>query len=183
MADRRLDLYPEEGANAPLPTAFNEEAFLLAWDKDIKRAARAAATGDSAQREDFVQQARMRVLLAYRTLPDAPTPYIRTVIANTLRTALRREARSFNGRSPLAEKLDDDLAAPGHEPVDERAAAVSAWAERLPPRLRQICRHLYFEERSQREVARLMYVSQPRVAQLHRQLLNLGRQEIAHLAI
>lgn len=169
------------GAHPRLLTPLQEAAFLHAWDKDIKRAARAAAKGHRADEEDFAQQARVRVLLAYRTLPDVPTPYIRTVIANTLRTTQRREARTLSSRSPLAEKLDDDLAASSREPVDERAAAVLGWAARLPTRLQEIYRFLYAEDRSQREAARLMYVSQPRVAQLHRQLLELGRQEVAHL--
>lgn len=181
MANREPDLC--SGANAPFRTPFDEQAFLQAWDKDIKRAARAAAKGDNAAAEDFAQDARVRVLLACRVLPDAPTPYIRTVIANTLRTAHRREARSFSTRSPLAEKIDDNLAASVHDPVDEYASAVLPSVGHLPLRLREVYRHLYADELSQREAARLMYVSQPRVAQLHRQLLGLVRREIAHLAI
>ncbi len=163
------------------PTPRDEAVFLGTWDDDIKRAARFAAKGDLAEREDLAQQTRARVLLAYRRVPDAPTPYIRTVITNTLRSAFRREARSFTTRSPLAEEIDDDLAAPTNEGVEERAAAVSAWIAGLPVPFREVYKHLYSEDLSQREAARIMRMSQPRVAQLHRQLMELGRKELPHL--
>jgi len=169
--------------NPPLPPApFDEAAFLRSWNQDIQRAARAAANGNGSQEEDLGQQARERLLLASRAVPNAPRPYIRVVIANTLRSARRREGRSFSTRSPLAQDLDDDLVAPKDEPADGRAAVVASWAARLPVRLCEVYRHLYVEERSQRETAQLMRVSQPRVAQLHQQLLKRGRGDLAYLA-
>lgn len=165
------------------PTPRDESAFLGTWDDDIKRAARFAAKGDLAEREDLAQQARARVLLAFRRVPDAPTPYIRTVITNTLRSAFRREARSFTARSPLAEEIDDDLPAPSQEGLEERAEAVSVWVAGLPAPFREVYRHLYSEDLSQREAARIMRTSQPRVAQLHRQLIELGRKELSHLQV
>jgi RNA polymerase sigma factor (sigma-70 family) len=172
------------GATAPNPlhpTRLDETAFLVAWDGDIMRAARCAAKGDPTERQDLTQQVRARVLLAYRQIPDAPVPYIRTVITNTLRSAFRSEARSFTARSPLAEEINDDLAAPTDEGVDERVAAVTVWVARLPAPFREIYQHLYREELSQRAAAKLMHVSQPRVTQLNHQLLELARKELAHL--
>lgn len=181
MAHCEINLRPKNGANTPHPVLLDEVALLRSWDRDIKRAARAAGNGGGGDEEDLAQQARVRLFMASRAFPNAPAPYIRAVIANAMRSALRNEFRRFSTRSSFAEELDDGLPAPADEPVDERAGVVSAWAARLPIRLREVYRHLYTEERSQREVARLMGVSQPRVAQLHRQLIELGREELAHL--
>lgn len=170
------------GLNLPIPTIPDESTFLLAWDDDIRRCARSAANGDRAYAADLAQQARTRLLIANRAMPNAPTAYVRTVIANTVRSALHREARSFSARAPMAQELSEDLEAPA-EVLDGRyTAAVAAWATRLPARLKAVYEYLYAEERSQREAAGLMKVSQPRVAQLHRQLLERGRVDLAHLA-
>lgn len=170
------------GANLPLPSALPESAFLSAWDDDIGRAARAAADGDRVYEQDLAQVARMRLLVANRALPNAPTPYVRTVIANAVRSEIRRNRRNFGARSPMAQELKEDLEVPASDQEHASAAAVAAWTTRLPARLRDVYRHLYVEERSQREAARLMNVSQPRIAQLHRQLLQRAREDLAHLA-
>jgi RNA polymerase sigma factor (sigma-70 family) len=178
MADREPAPCPN-GAKALPP--LDEAAFIRAWDGDVKRAARAAANGDTDE-DDLAQQSRLRLLVANRALPNVPKAYHRALIANTLRSALRREERSFSARSPMAQELSEDFAAPAENSGDVPTAVVAAWTTRLPERLRNVYRHLYAEERSQRETAQLMRVSQPRVAQLNRQLLECGRDELAHLA-
>jgi len=178
MADREPNFCSDARYPQFPPKPPDEAAFLRTWDNDIKRAARAAANGDRAAEDDLAQQVRARLLVASRAMPDAPTPYLRAVIANTVRTAARRERRSFSARSPMALKLSENLEAPAEEPEDERVGAVVAWATRLPARLQDAYCHLYIEQLSQRETARLMKVSQPRVAQLHRQLLDRGREEL-----
>jgi DNA-directed RNA polymerase specialized sigma subunit len=82
----------------------------------------------------------------------------------------------------MAQDLDDDLEAPAAQTQEVATGAVETWITHLPLRLRDIYQHLYADERSQREAAHLMRLSQPRVAQLHRQLLKRGREELAHLA-
>lgn len=187
------------GAHPPYPTLFDEAAVLRRWDPDIKRAARAAANGGGGDEDDLAQQVRTRLLLAVRAFPDAPVPYIRAVITNTIRSALRHEFRRFTTHSPLATELNElaescdqlvtsfvstvneEPAEPIDESACERITAVSTWAARLPRRLQDIYRYLYLDQRSQREAAALIRVSQPRVAQLHQQLLEMGREELAYL--
>lgn len=182
MANCQFDLRPANGADSSLsPVPSSETAFLSSWDNDIKRAARAAAKGDRAYAEDLAQQARARLMAVNRVMEAAPPPYIRTVIANTLRTARRRESLAFTTRSPLAEELNEDLEASVDQQVEGKEVPVATWVERLPAPLQEIYRRLYVEERSQRETAKLMGVSQPRVAQLHRKLLELGRQAFVRL--
>ena len=183
VADREPDLCPENGAPPLLSIPLDDATFLRVWDDDIKRAVRAATNGNSADEEDFAQQIRARLLMVNRAFRDAPTPYIRVVIVNTLRSALRREDRSFSARSRVTQELNDDLEAPTDGPEDGLAAIVSVWVRCLPERLRDVYRYLYAEERSQREAARLMRVSQPRIAQLHQRLIERGREELAHLAV
>lgn len=176
-------VYPfvEEGANPPIPSGSSEAAFLKSWDSDIRRAARAAWRRGVSDREDLAQQVRIRVLVGHRSWPSAGEPYIRTVIANTLRTVRRRESRSLIVRSPLAEKLTEHPAEATDRGLNDRVAAVSAWVASLPTRLAEIYQHLYVEGRSQRDAARLMRVSQPRIAQLHSQLLARGRRDLEEL--
>jgi RNA polymerase sigma factor (sigma-70 family) len=176
-------VYPfMEGANSAIPTAPSETALLRAWDPDIKRAARAAWTPGVLDREDLAQQVRLRVLTGHRSHPSAGEPYIRTIISNTLRTARRRESRALSTRSPLACKLTEGMIATHDDPVNERVAVVSAWAVGLPSRLAMVYQHLYVDGRSQRDAARLMGVSQPRIAQLHSQLVARGRHDLERLA-
>jgi RNA polymerase sigma factor (sigma-70 family) len=173
---------PEWACASALPNNCGETSFQIKWDADIRRAALAAARGDSVDADDLAQEVRMRITAAIRTLPGAPTPYIRKVISNTLKSARRRDAHAFTVKSPMAEPVDDDFAAAIVEPDDGRDVIVAAWVGSLPSPMRRIYQHLYAEDLSQREAARLMNLSQPRVAQLHRQLLERGRQQLTRLA-
>jgi DNA-directed RNA polymerase specialized sigma subunit len=42
---------------------------------------------------------------------------------------------------------------------------------------------LYVEDLTQREAAKLMGVTQPRIAQMHRSLLELGREQLIDLTV
>src|SRR5687768_14637445 len=88
-------------AHARTLTKRQEALLLQTWDRDIERAARAAANGRAGEDQDLAQDARLRVLLAVRAFPNAPAPYIRAVIANTMRSALRHEFRRFSSQSLL----------------------------------------------------------------------------------
>jgi DNA-directed RNA polymerase specialized sigma subunit len=101
-----------------------------------------------------------------------------------VRKAVRREARSlaqlvatddiFGDRVDAAESsLDFNLFT---------VEAVATWVRGLSSRLQALYNLVYVHGCTQREVATTIGVSQPRVAQLHRQLLELGRVELAHLA-
>ncbi len=181
MTDREFSL--TSGGQPPLASGSSKEtAFLHHWDDDIRRAARAAANGNDADEEDLAQVVRMRLLIVNRAFQDAPAAYIRAVITNTLRSVLRYEARRFSTRSPLAEQLNPDFPAPVDDLADAKVRSVAAWVNSLPVRFQAVYRQLYSEGRSQRDAARLMSVSQPRISQLHRQLLEQGRQDLADVA-
>lgn len=160
----------------------DETAFQIRWDPDIRRAALAAARGDRVDADDLAQQVRMRITAALRSFPDAPTPYVRKVISNTLKSACRRDMHAFTTKSPNAQPVDEDIVAPTAEADEGRDATVTAWINSLPLSMQQIYRLLYAEDLSQREAAQLMKLSQPRVAQLHRRLLERGRQQLTRLA-
>ena len=164
------------------PALSTESDLLRVWDADIRRAARAAWTPGVLDREDFAQQVRLRVLVGHRSQPSAGENYIRTVIANTLRTARRREARSLSTRSPLACELSEGVLSTQAEPYNECVMGVSTWVADLPARLAEVYQHLYVDGRSQRDAARLMRLSQPRIAQLHSQLLARGHRDLKSLA-
>jgi len=151
------------------------------WNDDIKRAAFAAANGNYADAQDYAQEARLRLMNANRSMPDASEPYIRVVISNSMKSARRSNACRFSTASPMADPVDD-LPAAATDDIENRISAVTVWTMGLPAPLERIYRLLYVEERSQRETAALMKISQPRVAQLHRRLIELGRTQLVELA-
>jgi RNA polymerase sigma factor (sigma-70 family) len=181
MADHH-DHGPEWAHMLPVTPRDGETNIQTFWNLDIKRAALAAARGNHADAEDYAQQARLRVMMANRAMPDAPISYIRVVVSNTMKSARRPGAHRFSANSALAEQVDENLPAASSDDNEDRNTAVADWTGTLPASLLQIYRHLYVEERSQRETAGLMKMSQPRVAQLHRQLIERGRNELTHLA-
>ena len=174
---------PTGGVPHPFALSVTDETvFLLSWDNDIKRAARASALGSLAEAADLAQLVRMRLLVVHRGFPEAPDHYLRAVITNVLRSARRKAARSFTANSPLALPVTERLQLVGGHVVATTEPDIALWVSRLPRRLQELFRHVYADGRSQREVARIMGLSQPRVAQLHRQLLQRGRTDFAELA-
>jgi RNA polymerase sigma factor (sigma-70 family) len=160
------------------PSTYDGE--LAGWDCDIKRAARhrARLLDCEADAEDFAQEARIRLLLVTRRLGPRPEGYSRTVIANAIRATARRE-RAQGNRVPL----EEDIPSVGASPEDVYGIrAVTRWVERLPSSLNAIYRVLYRDQRSQRQAGRILGISQPRVAQLHRELLDRGRVELRHVS-
>jgi RNA polymerase sigma factor (sigma-70 family) len=60
--------------------------------------------------------------------------------------------------------------------------AVRRWVRQLPDSLRRVYEALYVDAVTQREAAIQLGVSQPRIAQFHRQLLQRAKQELGYLA-
>ena len=158
---------------------FSTDQFLHTWDEDIRRASRTAARrvgGTAEDAEDFAQEVRIR-LFPIAALPQAAAPrYVRKVVANAVKSAVSRtHAIVFEDIDETAEQLMV-------EPPDPRIADVAAWVSTQPYPLRAVYQHLYVEGLTQREAARVMRISQPRVAQLHQRLLDAGRVDLQHLA-
>lgn len=162
----------------------DENALLHSWQPDIRRAAARAATRkgtapESAQ--DFAQDASLRLLLVARRTGDTSVPYLRRVIQNEIRDSVRRERRAITTVSERGGELPEEVEAPDITPQVERRRAVGAWVASLPSRLGRLYEMLYDHGMTQREAAVRLGLSQPRVAQLHRELLTRGRLELADL--
>jgi RNA polymerase sigma factor (sigma-70 family) len=165
-------------------------AILATWDPVIHRNARritAAAGGDIEEAADLAQEARFHLARIARVRRDLPSPYLRRVISNSLKGGARRRRRGLSVWSPRLERLADDplpLSFEGaHAPAGPEHVALATWVARLPKRLGDVYELLYVHGCSQREAARGLRVSQPRVAQLHHELLRLARRHISRLAV
>ena len=159
-----------------------EDAFLTEWADDITRAARrgvvlAGAVWPTA--EDVAQEVRIRVVRAFRLLSPPPEGYVRTVIKNTVTNIVNRPHGFFP--DAVDPQALDAMVSPAWA-ADERSLNVRLWTTSLPQRFQQLYSLLYVHGATQREAARAMGISQPRVAQLHHELLALGRQGLARLA-
>lgn len=171
-------------ADRPVLDPNAERAFIEEWEEDVQRAAARGAirSGRPGDADDFAQEARWRLVTVARRRGISAVPYLRTVIANAVLAA------SLRLREQLSLEEFDDERAPtpirAHtDPRDQMAIDhVVEWTEKLPARLQRVYRILYREHRSQREAAAILRVSQPRVAQMHRELLNRGRRDLQVLA-
>jgi RNA polymerase sigma factor (sigma-70 family) len=175
----------------PCPQADSyEDDILRSWDSDIKRAARHAARtagfGES-QAHDIAQEIRLRLLKVLRNSGLPSESYTRKVIQNAAITAgqalarpsnmeihkeipLNEEGKAVEGAVEFADTL------PSTVQTDSVAIlAVRNWLDELPSELVEIYQRLYVLGLSQSEAAAQMDVTQPRVAQLHAELLKRGR--------
>jgi len=189
MAAQMCRLVEADGPStcATSESRFSEDALFAHWDPFIKHAARGAAFhlgGGQPEADDFAQETRIRVLQAFRRRRHLPPRYFHLIIENTVRSGIRRERRAFGFRSPKAVALDDNLVDPQsflNGTASDRMI-VRAWVAGLPERLKTIYELIYEQGHTQREAAAILEISQPRVAQLHRDLLEEGKRGLAHLA-
>lgn len=181
MAD--VDLYGEEGGAARQPVAESETQFLQKWDPEIRRAASAHAFGrmnPDYEADELAQQARIKVLRLYRGGKTRALPYIRTSIANAVRTPILRDPVLVQ-----AEELPDDTLVSEDSDVELDYYVmheVRSWVRSLPPQLQAVYKFLYVRGLTQREAAERMGVTQARIAQLHRALLQMGASGLHKLA-
>lgn len=168
------------GASAPdLAANSNAEACaVMAWEPDIARASKKATRlrGLSTEHplaDDAAQEARITVALVTRKgITDER--YLRSAISNSVQNAARQTLVAANEAPP--DGLDDlKTETPERDLLAEQR--VRAWIAEQPHQLRAVYDLLYGEDVSQREAAERLGLSQPRVAQLHRDLLARGRDE------
>lgn len=168
------------------PASPSDTRSLLAyWEDDIKRAARRAALlrgGSLDDAEDFEQAARIALARGARRIPERGEAYVRRIIQNAVRGAVRRERRALGPMSDVTVGFDDNISDPRPEQESELVRLVLEWLSLLPARTQQLYELLYVQGYTQREAAQVMSVSQPRVAQLHADLLRRGRAELALMA-
>jgi RNA polymerase sigma factor (sigma-70 family) len=163
------------------------DPLLSRWEDDIKRAASAAARrrmlGNDLL-EEIAQEARTRVVRIARRGGPCEEPYIRMVISNATRGAARQEAQSLErllASDTTHNEPPDGLDVSSSETMSLTKDAVSKWLHGLTARFQAIYDLLYVQGHTQREAAAIIGITQPRVAQLHRDLLRRGRMDLAGL--
>ena len=162
------------------------KAILLTWEADISKAARAAAFRfqlDREYAEDFAQEARFRLFTALRRQPLLPKEYLRRVISNAIQTAVWK-TRMLASEVSLDEAMEH-LEAKREEPGTHQdllvVAAVRNFISGLPLKLQRVYQLIYEQAHTQREAAIDLCVAQPRIAQMHRELLERARRCLGHL--
>lgn len=158
------------------------DTLVRAWDCDVRCCARrlARALGGSVDdSEDFAQSARIALAAVAEQSPSLDTNYLRRLIRNAVRSAARRDRGRFG---PLSTgRLDFEDWAAEQQLGEDLRDLVAEWRLRLPKRIQQVYDLLYVLAYTQRRAASVMNVSQPRVSQLHAELLRRGRLEFADL--
>ena len=161
--------------------------LLNQFDPLIKRAARRASyylNGTPNLADDLAQDVRCHLWEALRTDLVTNPAFVRRLITNELRSHIRFEQRRLQLCSKEVRELDERL--PGG--LDSRDAegidrlCITNWVSKLPGQLRIAFDVLYKQGYTQREASRALSVSQPRVTQLHRELLERGRSDLLALA-
>lgn len=176
-------------ARSFFPDNSTSEQLLERWNGDIRRASEAAVRSFQTRvsdPDDFAQDARLRVLRSYKSAPSRSEAFIRTVIKNSTRNSARSE-------TPYLEKIDlvEDLEnleeteiVSGFQNTDIdhfAVAAVRKFVSTLPQNLQAVYKLIFQDELTQRDAARRIGVSQPRVAELKRELLRRGKRELTRL--
>lgn len=161
-----------------------ENGAIEGWDDDIVRASRASVRKrglkpDDPFADDVAQNLRLAVMLAIRKTGINDERYLRRVISNSAKNSARQT------QVASLEVSDDTLALLPLEPTARDVLAerrVRQWIGYQPSQFQALFDLLYREDLSQRDAAMRLGVSQPRVAQLHRQLLERGKGELRDLA-
>ena len=111
--------------------------------------------------------------------------YARRAVKNAIRSEIHRVRPISEAGEPLIQRMGDatEDVENHYDPPDLFAILrIRRWLETLPLSLRNLFALIYRNGLSQRDAARILQVSQPRVAQLHTELLRRGREALAELA-
>ena len=160
-----------------------EESVIGRWDGFVRRRARygalRAGLGSSpGVVDDLAQEARVRLLLLERSRRVHGDAYVKKTIINAIWNAARGERRH------VAQELNmDGVASESRHDIRDPfvRAKVSHWLKRLSPGLRRVYQYIYVDGLDQRSAAAVAGVSQPRIAALHRRLLERARRELGTL--
>lgn len=171
-------------ALAQTMTAFaDQETFtsLLEQHAGIIRKVAFSYTNTFADREDLTQEIMLQLWRAYpRYAPDRPfSTWMYRIALNVAISFLRRHAHPGRQTVPIEEnEIADDN--PGDTETDERVAVLQKIINALPPLDRGLML-LYLEDRSYREIAEVLGLSETNVAtKLHR-LKQRVREELLKL--
>ena len=163
-----------DAAHSPTP----DGALVARWEGYVTRVAASFTCSGALDADDLAQEARVRLLLLGRRGVERPPEYIKSLIFNAMKTAVTREKGVIGSGSPHVDELDDDALPHDREPPPEPNEPIHRWTRLLPDRPRRLYELVYERGMSQRAAAKALRVSQPRVAQLHRALLEKARTEV-----
>lgn len=161
-----------EELSSPLDVA--APTLLAEWEGRIQEMAK-RRTRCRATRDDAAQAGRLALLAAAARFDPSigkPFPhYASAAIRNGISKSIQRTQRSLSlrdhgGVAPTAVSFTAQV-----------IPMVRDWLATLPKVLVDVFLAIYEQGCTQREAARRLGVSQPRVAALHRKLLDHGREE------
>jgi RNA polymerase sigma factor (sigma-70 family) len=164
------------------------EAILEPFAREIRAVAhrRRRHGVDIADLEQSARIALWRTTFSYDANRGLFHHYARRAIKNAVRTEIgfwhpltdQGEAVTQTPGEATDDTPDDTVVEPTDPFVTTR---IRAWVQSLREPLQRIYALIYQQELSQREAARILGVSQPRVAELHAELLDCGRGALSHL--
>jgi len=171
-------------SSVPAPSSRDSNALLLEWQTILERLAR-RKTNCLATADDLMQAGRAALLRADRSFKTGRRASFETYASVAIKNAMKRELRRVRGNKTLREKLtssDTSLTTQACPNTLIRVptlvtTALNQWVASLPRFLAEIFEAIYELRLSQRQVAVRLGVSQPRVQQLHRQLIQLARRQ------
>ena len=141
---------------------------------------------------DDLEQAGRIALWRSTAKPDARRGIFINYARRAVKNAIRSEVRCARPVSDAGEPRMQPIGDATEDLEDHRdrldsldffaILRVRRWLETLPLTLRNLFALIYRNGLSQRDAARILQVSQPRVAQLHTELLRRGREALAELA-
>lgn len=161
--------------------AEGEDAYLRSAWPAIRRAARRSNPSAS---DDLAQDVAVKLLLAYRRQVQAPSgpKNVALIVSNVTRNAHRARLRRAAVEVP-PDEWELDVASDAANDDRESASVYRRIDEVLRGRLRDIFECLYALGLTQREAAARLRLSQPRIAQLHKELLSRARETLGLVVI
>ena len=159
---------------------------LQQFDRLIMRSARRASryiTGNDGMAEDLAQDVRFHLARALEA-ERIEEKGIHRLITNALRDRIRFERSRIQLTSHNMAELDDrnTLFSLTDSYTTPEILTVAKWIGSLPSRLRAVFELLYRFGYTQREACSALGLSQPRITQLHQELLERGRLDLPALA-
>lgn len=159
---------------------------LRQFDSLIVRAAYRASlriTGSGILAEDLAQEVRSHLAEALNK-GKVKERAVRVLITNAIRDRIRFERSRFQLTSTNAAELDDRNAVFSQVDSTTRpdVLTISKWVASQPRRLRAIFELLYGFGYTHREASSVLGLSQPRITQLHQELIERGRLDLKALA-
>jgi RNA polymerase sigma factor (sigma-70 family) len=189
-----MHVIPTHSSHSPIPLSLAAIPVENDWDAEIERAISAVASRFGAQVLDELRQvaqiALWRARASYRPDRGPFERYARKAVRNAIQRARTLDAdprRRSGGAASLADADVLSLPAAGGMPddraeADERGAAVRAWVSSQPLRVQRVYEYLFVADLTQAEAASCMGLTQARVSQLRRELLNAGKHDLLSLA-